>query len=300
MFSTDQTHLRRYFATLGVAIAAGTLSLAGLFLKLQQDLLVSQSTLASVTPTARSALLRRQEYLSVGTDVLPWFVLVGFLGGAGLSIYGIAGWARRQKVIDEREDIGLRTERVKFLQLTDTEKADKLERDAKESAREITSPVPPPKANTLADVRADIVVIQTALAEKLRLMYSDPVLSSVRVQTAAGQRREIDVLVQPAGADPIAFELKYAPNIANVQKRIIDGLNQLASTISLTGGKGGLVVIVTNEATPAQVARWNTRAKQLANEYDSLLTPYVGRLDDFLALPPNDLAAQLGLRNDQT
>jgi hypothetical protein len=46
MFSTDQSHLRRYLATLGVAIAAGTLSLAGLFFKLQQDLVVSRSTLA--------------------------------------------------------------------------------------------------------------------------------------------------------------------------------------------------------------------------------------------------------------
>jgi hypothetical protein len=114
MFSTDPTHLRRYFATLGAAIAVGTFSVAGLFLNLQQDLLVTQSTFEKLTPTARAALMRRQEYLSFGTAILPWFVLVGFLSGIGLSVYGMAGWAKRQKVIDEREDIGLHKERARL------------------------------------------------------------------------------------------------------------------------------------------------------------------------------------------
>jgi hypothetical protein len=45
MLTTDQSHLRKYLATLGVVIFAGVISLSGLFLRLQDDLLIKQSDL---------------------------------------------------------------------------------------------------------------------------------------------------------------------------------------------------------------------------------------------------------------
>ena len=299
MFSTDQTHLRRYFATLGVAIAAGTLSLAGLFLKLQQDLLVPQSTLAKLTPTARNALMRRQEYLSLGTTILPWFVLVGFLTGVGLTVYGMVGWAKRQRVIDEREDIGLYKERAELLQLTDAEKADKLDREAKESVGEPLPGLPKTPETNIRSVRTEIVIIESALLEKLREIYPggpDKVLSSVAVKGNSGQLFEVDAAVTQAPGPPIFFELKYASSAVNVFKRIVSGLQQLArATSAAVNATGVLVIIAPDDATPAQVEQWRMRAARMAAEYQSITGVYVGRQSDFIALSAKDFAAQLGL-----
>jgi hypothetical protein len=298
MFTSDQSHLRRYLTTLGVAIAAGTLSLAGLFLKLQQDLTVTQSTLAKLTPTARATLLRRQDYLSLGTAILPWFVLVGFFGGVGLAAYGMIGWARRQKVIDEREDIGLHKERVELRQLTDTEKADKLDREAKESVK-VPSPAssPPPSGRNLAYARTEINVIEHALIQKLREIYNPADVQSAVALQIPGQYFEVDAIARPGESDSVIFELKYASSAQNIMKRVIDGVRTLERATSRVAAAGVLVVVVADDATSEQIWHWNARAKEYATERRSVLGTYVGRRSDFLALPAKDFAVLVGLKD---
>ncbi len=297
MFSTDQTHLRRYFATLGVAIAVGTLSLAGFFLQLQQQLLVTNSTLSKVTPTAREAILRRQEYLYLGTLILPWFVLVGFVGGISLAIYGIVGWARRQKVIDEREDIGLRREQVELLQLTGAERAAKLDREVKESAREASSGFVHTRPANVSSVRSEIISVENSLVAKLREIYRESeVLSSAVMQTSSGQRVEVDAVVRPRHDNPIVFELKYASTSRGFSNRIQGGFQQLARAASLVRGKGVLVIIAADEVNGELTEQWDIRAKAMAAEYGFVVGSYVGRYSDFVHMSPNDFAARAGLQ----
>jgi hypothetical protein len=293
VFSTDQTHLRRYFATLGVAITVGTLSLAGLFLKLQQDLLVPQSTLAGVTPTARNALLKRQEYLAIGTNVLPWFVLVGFIGGAGLSVYGIIGWARRQRILDEREDIGLRKDQVELFQLTDAEKADKLDREAK-GAVEVIPATQPARMGKLAEVRSELVMIENQLASKLSELVGDHrVDGPTIISTSNGKQLEVDAIVH-LRYTKIVFELKYAAFPQSVSSRIREGLQQLARAAEVVGANGVLIIVVSDDAKPAKIAQWSEQAEEQASDYRARLNVYVARYSTFLSLSPTDLAARVG------
>jgi hypothetical protein len=305
MFTTDQSHLRRYLTTLGVAIAAGTLSLAGLFLKLQQDLIVTQPTLARLTPTARATLLKRQDYLSFGTAILPWFVLVGFFGGIGLAAYGMIGWARRQKVIDEREDIGLRKERVELRQLTDTERSNKLDREARESVEEPSMTSPSPSSTSLTDVRTEIAILENALVQKLRTIYSPrDVLASAVTYSHDGAAVEVDAVVNPAGNDTVVFEIKYASNSDSraIANRVFDGFQQLMrATSNLASGKvnptGVLVVVLSDDATSEEIERWNAQARQSVSEHTSIRGSYVGRYSDFLSLDATDFAALVGLED---
>jgi hypothetical protein len=308
MFSTDQTHLRRYFATLGVAIAAGTLSLAGLFLKLQQDLLVTNSTLKNVTPSAREALLRRQDYLTIGTLILPWFVLVGFLGGLGLSAYGLVGWAKRQKVIDEREDIGLSKERFEFRQLSEAEKAEKLDRDVKESVGEPSREAreepadessSPTREKSARSVRTEIVILEGILRDKLLQISPQP--SNVVTDIAGvddGRRYEVDAAIYYR-EHPVYFELKYATSAVNVTKQILSGLTQIsriAETTSFKNGRGVLVLVVPDASTNEQLRQWRSRAARRAIEdKNASVNIYVNRYNDFVNQSAGDFAVQVGL-----
>jgi hypothetical protein len=241
--------------------------------------------------------MRRQEYLARGTIILPWFVLVGFLSGIGLTIYGMTGWAKRQRVIDEREDIELYKERAELRQLTDAEKADKLDRDAKESATESPSTTPPPPSTNWTNIRTEIAIIEGALLAKLRAIYNpEDVLSGVRVGGSTGHPFEVDAAVMRQGKfDPIIFELKYASTPKNVTNRIMDGLQQLARATSVVKGRGALVIVVSDDATPMQIDNWTEAARQIAAEYRSFMGIYIGRNSDFIALPAKEFATKLGL-----
>jgi hypothetical protein len=295
MFSADQGHLRKYLTTLGVTIAAGTLSLAGLFLRLAQDLIVTRSTLAKLTPIARAALLQRQRYLAVGTTVLPFFVVIGFFGGLGLATYGLVGWARRQRIADEREDIGLRKDRVELLQLTDVEKADKLDREAK-NAVEVSSLSPAASPRRLSDVRSELALIENQLVSKLSALSASYRVSGASIaRTSSGQRVDIDAVLS-SPLETIVFELKYAASAKNVLNQIADGLQRLARAAEVTKAKRGvLILIAPDDASSEQIANWRHRAKEMASDYRAQLNVYVDRYSEFLNLSGTDFAAHIGL-----
>jgi hypothetical protein len=256
---------------------------------------VTRSTLAKITPTARDALLRRQEYLSFGTTILPWFVLVGFLGGIGLSAYGLVGWAKRQKVIDEREDIGLNKERFELRQLTEIEKEDKLDRDAKESMREASStPTGEPPEN-LTTVRAEISTCEQTLLRKLEEIYNpDKVISPASLMLASDDTIEIDAVVDRE-LSPILFELKYASEPTELPSRMLNGLRRVARAATLAKGRAVLIIVVSDYITPMQIEHWTEQARQIAAEYYSVLGFYVGTYSDFIALSAREFAAEVGL-----
>lgn len=266
MFSTDQSHLRRYLATLGVAVAAGTLSLAGLFFKLQQDLLVTPSTLKTLTPTAKNAILRRQEYLAMGTDILPWFALVGFGGGIALAIYGMIGWSHRQKVIDKREDIGLRNDELQLSQLTKAQQAARVNREARESvvesivesavesaSEEAINSIAEPEDKARAENGEDRPP-QTSVTE------SEP---KARVENGDGHPPQTPVT---ESADPTSWTREPRASISDVRATIVTLENELIGKLEAVYGptivwrgirvKGAEDVEVDAAVTPEGFNEW--------------------------------------------
>jgi hypothetical protein len=287
LFSTDQTHLRRYFATLGVAIAAGTLSLAGLFLKLQQELVVPQSTLAALTPTARGALLKRQGYLALGTTLLPWFVLIGFVGGISLSAYGIAGWAKRQRILDEREDIGLHKDQAELRQLSFEENARKLDREAEESVKQGSPSDAPVTTAQVSDVREKYVAIENGLVRKLAEAFDNSIVQSASVLRSSHiPKVEVDAVLRLPERDPILFEIKYSSHYASAERVVHDGVRQLAYVADKAKGKGVFVLILSDDFPLMEMERLKLQAERLAAEYSSIATVYTDTYSHFLDLPP--------------
>ena len=130
MLSADASHLRKYMATLGIAVIAGTVSVSMLLMRLPDEVLVPQSEIVGLTTTAQETVERRQQYASFVTLALPWFLLVGVAIGLTICIYGLRGWTQRQKVTDELEDIAREKGRTELRILTDAERTAKVEAEA--------------------------------------------------------------------------------------------------------------------------------------------------------------------------
>jgi hypothetical protein len=303
---SGQTHLRRYLTTLGVAVAAGTLSLAGLFLKLQEDLLVTRSTLTQLTPTARKALPERERYLAWGTWILPWFVAAGVITGLGLASYGLIGWARRQKVTDALEDLALRRSQVEVRRMTVDEQDEKLNREAEESAVAIARADTPvadpaivlPSESLVSSVRNRAMILEVSLRDKLKNGLAPQAFrTDIRFDGPTG-RAEVDALADWKDYT-LVFELKYTATIKNARNRISDALAQVDRGVrALRRSKfldakkytqGAVVIVLDDSVDDDNVIRIQEFAQQATESFELKHRVMVIRYSEFLSLVPGQL-----------
>lgn len=136
---TDQGHLRKYLATLGVAIVVASIAVGGFILQMQSDLLVEQKKINEASETGRLALDKKQHIILF---LFQWAPLaLGALAafGIGLAIYGLKGWAKKQKTIDQKEETEAEKVKVELesLQASEGRKALERERDVEAALKEI-------------------------------------------------------------------------------------------------------------------------------------------------------------------
>jgi hypothetical protein len=220
---TDQGHFRKYLTTLGVAIVVASLGIGGFLLQTQSDLLIERDKLAKLTPTARAAIERKQQIVLAATHWAPWVLGAFAMLGAGLAVWGLVGWRRKQQELDEKDraELGkLEGERDKIhaelaeMQMSAADKAKEideradelvgeelLEKIAHRSAGETPpgrqDPTPPvfPQPGSEADVGDDAEVRASAV------MNWTSRRSELREQIAAVEESLTDLLTRayPAG-----------------------------------------------------------------------------------------------------
>jgi len=325
VLSTDQSHFRKYLATLGVAVAAGTISLAGLFLRVQDALTVNESELEKMTALARQALVRRQEYLAVATDWLPVFVLVGLILGASLASYGLVGWSRRQSVSDELEEIEREKGRNELLRLTDAERVTKLQADAEDALSSDAPPVnegaepgqPPvnraPSSSLsspedrrrwtrrVANVRSKLAEIELNIAAMLEAYLSPAYVVEIgaQVRSRDGRRQELDIVVSSRDGEPAyVLEIKYIVSgfAKNINNRINDALTAAVFGASLLGEEvTPIVVIAYEEADPDLVYRAQSTANYFAQTFASRPKVLIVSVDQLERMNASDLGEFLGI-----
>lgn len=281
--SPDQSHLRKYLATLGVAIVAGVISVSGLFLRLQDDLLVSTSELATLTPLAREAIEQRQQYIDLATTALPWFLLGGCLLGLSLSAYGVIGWAKRQVVADELEDIARDRGKTELRQLSDSERVTRLERETDSSVAEANevevadAPAWPTTERPLdgrsvsrgsSSTRAPRALQRTIEAELQLAVALEQLLGAtysidLGVEVRQGEvRREFDLIATARSTGRrYVFELKYLTVFAkNYRSALSSGITTAAAGASLLGESAVPVVVIVYDEDPGEELRSKAQA----------------------------------------
>lgn len=319
MIQTDQTHLRKYMTTLGVALVAGSISLAGLFFRLQGELLMTSKDLAATTPLARRTIEQRQGYLARATEVLPFVLAVGVLLGVCLAIYGLIGWARRQEVSDEIEDQAREKGKAELRGLSDLEKVARLEREAAsavegEDAVEPAAPssesrggastqppsvqtVPPDgsRLQTQSAAMAAIAQLELTLAGKLIEAFPDPWVVSVGVEVSekSGVRRQADFVVQGTQRSYVV-ELKWSGGPRNIWSRVVEGIAQVVSFAEAMGPNVTPVLVIVNEPGIQSGARVHQQIDDYVKLFRS--TPRVLLLDraELEVISPIDFSRLLG------
>jgi hypothetical protein len=130
--TTDQGHFFKYLTTLGVAVIAASLTAGGLLLNVQNNVLIEKARIVKLTPVAQEIVAKKQSAVLAVTEWAPLAVILLSVVGIALVVVGLVGWKRRQDTLDARDRAELNKTLVEVQQMTDQEKNDKVQAEARE------------------------------------------------------------------------------------------------------------------------------------------------------------------------
>lgn len=264
MLSTDQSHFRKYLATLGVAVVGLSLSLGAYALQLTADLDVAAKDLAGLTAVARDTILARQALMRAITQATPYFMSVGALVGLAMATYGLVGWARLQAKLDEREDLSTQKLRLEIRGMTPEEQREKVSAEAAEMDSEYTTGaevvvISPdsrsdqpewPEVSTSGRSQPSVMevfqLIEGTVADKLMQARGGLEWRANQVLTSPeGPRFEADLVGFRDGDVEHLVEVKLLSRQGNVRSRVVDGAVRLLQLRHVTGAQGATLLLVT-------------------------------------------------------
>lgn len=310
--------------TLGVSVIAGTLTLASLFMRSQEALLLQQEEFERLTLVAQEAMLQRQHYLDLATDWLPVFVVAGCLMGLTLAATGLLGWLKRQRIADELEDIEVKKGNAELRRMSDRERIEKAERDALdditgEAPPPDSSPAPPSQPKQSAPAGAPATDIRSRARSAMNANMQAELSVASKLEQALGesyvvdigfevrgerQGRYIDVLARPTDTDAqwFVFEIKRLPSLSfvkNYKARITEAITQAVMVANtLPHEKITPVAVVTfDDADPEYLPQARDYGDALAASFATGPVFLLIKFSDLEQMSPTDFAARIGAAN---
>jgi hypothetical protein len=212
MEKIEYSDLNKFLVSVGVALMAISILIVWLFFKEPFDLLIEQKTLDNLTETAKTIIVNRQGQVSHLLCIIPWVALVLFLLGLTSLIIGLVRWLKKQRLLDERDELTNKKLKKELEKLSEEEVVDKAETEYKQTVDEQAQPAEPKTETSAKDqfVKSYLQVEQT-ISDKLKLFFSDKyrVLTNYRLK-----HFEYDIILNaPLKLDTDKIiEIKYYPN----------------------------------------------------------------------------------------
>jgi hypothetical protein len=302
VFGTDQSHFRKYLATLGVAIVVASLSLGGYVLQLGGDLGVTVGELANLTETARDVVAKRQNLLFVLTAVAPFLMIVGTIGGLLLSVFGLSGWYKHQVVLDRRSLLENEKLSYEVGHMTSAEKERKIELGVPKT--------PDPAQTSSVDIRVrpyhDESVdqgpaknrdsskdlyrnIELTVIDKLKEVSDGITWSpSVRITSPAVGRFFADVVGYRNERIERVLEIKLVSNAKVMNTQLLSAAVNLSQLSEATGTGQATLLLVAREAASLKLIDVD-RVSDLLSGLSSPPRVVAMAWDELKTMSPSDL-----------
>lgn len=317
--------LYKFVVSLGFVLMAAAFVGPWAILRDQGALLISETELEGLTPQARAVLEAKQGHAQRIVEWYPWAALVLFVLGAVVSAWGLWRWWDRQKVADERENVGLAAEKRQLEPLTPEETERRLDEEAAAAAEEPTEdrrssamadrPAPEPAVPSseegvrVADDRATI-------RDYLRRRYAEvESLATSRLEEAFGGERGVhadvkitgegsrelgraDVVALAAAGSPepsLIFDIKLTTpkNAANQTEAAL--VNAARFAVALHRRAAAIALLVVNDEEDRR--RTELGVALAMERLSGVLTSPAGAVvltpDDLRSLPTPELRARI-------
>lgn len=214
----EYSDINKFLVSIGIALIAISILISWLFFREPFDLLIKADDLENLTELGKEVIKERQEFLKNLLCLIPWISFIFFLLGLSSLIYGLIRWFKKQKLLDERDDLINRTMTKELEKLTDKEVVDKAETEYQSTEtgdKEDEDQGTIPKSSKEQFIESYLNIEQT-FSEKFNQFFS----KSFRVLTNHRIKHfEYDIILNaPLSHDEDKIiEIKYYPSGANRQ-----------------------------------------------------------------------------------
>ncbi|MEL1256232.1 hypothetical protein AAEO57_20795 [Flavobacterium sp. DGU38] len=217
MEKIEYSDLNKFLVSVGVALMTISILIVWLFFREPFDLLIEQKTIDNLTETAKTIIITRQGQVSLLLCIIPWVSLILFLLGLTSLIIGLIRWLKKQRLLDERDELTNKKLQKELEKLSEKEVVDKAETEYEQTVDEQTQPTEPKtEANTKEQFIKSYLQVEQTISDKLKLFFSDKyrVLTNYRLK-----HFEYDIILNaPLKLDTDKIiEIKYYPNGVNSQ-----------------------------------------------------------------------------------
>ena len=212
MEKIEYSDLNKSLVSVGVALMPISILIVWLFFREPFDLLIEQKTIDNLTETAKTIIITRQGQVSHLLYVIPWVALALFLLGLTSLIIGLSRWVKKQRLLDERDELTNKKLQKELEKLSEKEVVDKAETEYKQTVDEQDQPTEPKtETNPKEQFVKSYLQVEQTISDKLKIFFSDKyrVLTNYRLK-----HFEYDIILNaPLKLDTDKIiEIKYYPN----------------------------------------------------------------------------------------
>lgn len=213
MEKIEYSDLNKFLVSLGVALITISILVVWLFFREPFGLLIEKKNLDNLTDIAKTIILNRQGQVSQLLHIIPWVALGLFLIGLTSLIIGLVRWLKKQRLLDERDELTNKKLKKELEKLSEKEVVDKVKAEYIQTVEEEPTVIETKAEETTAKEQfvKSYLNVEQKISDKLKLFFSDKyrILTNYRLKNI-----EYDIILNSPlklETDKI-IEIKYYPN----------------------------------------------------------------------------------------
>lgn len=251
MNKPEYSDLYKFMVSLGVILLSFAILLPWLFLREPFDGLVTASQITELTSTAQTLVISRQTTGLWLIRNIVWISSIPAVIGCLALGGGLYLWQRKQKNIDQKDELELEKLRLEVQNMSPEQIALKVVRETEEQVqdRSIEESQPTETVEKI-NIINKYFEIERGLVEKLNVCFGAP---NVRSNQQIGDN-QIDMIVRIGSYERLFIEVKYITNPSNLRtslQKTADMLDVVVSKYNSLRVKNigigiGLVIIAQN------------------------------------------------------
>lgn len=245
--------LYKFLTSTGLIVLGSAFFIPWLFMKQDQGLLISESEYLLLNEKARNLFDSRIELNLLISKSILWFSLALLVIGISSMSYGIWKWSKKQKIIDESQNIDIAEKRVgqknlkpsEVLKKAGSEIEEEIEAEADDNKENNQKEITPEKKNKL---KSNLIDLENLFYQKILEFNTFNYKVSNNIKIADKYR--LDLLLNSynnAKNRDILVEMKFLQNKLSM-KLIRESYKQFRQTFvyytNTTQRKGTMVFIV--------------------------------------------------------
>ena len=191
----------KFRVSVGIALIIVSFVAPWLFLREPFDLLLENTQLTHLTPTAQELVTERQHLLERIFWLVPWFSLTSFLSGLALTLVALFQWRKRQSLRDKTEELALQKLQIELTAMTPQQVEEKLVADVEQ---QLATAAPAEVVSAATEFRN----VEQRVQDRLASCFGDSY--KVRANQRLGNA-EYDVILESRAINvpDVIIEVKY-------------------------------------------------------------------------------------------